>query len=95
MSAAHRSALRSIAVVLALSVLAACGGGDGDTDATPSPSASSVSPTPAAMAKAEFVAAANAVCKRVLDAGNAVEEPKNAAEYATVTQELLRIVDDG
>lgn len=82
------------AVVLALA-LAACGGGDGDTDAQPSPSASSVSPTPSAMSKTEYVAAANAVCKRVLTEANAVTEPKNGAEFASATEQLLKLVDDG
>lgn len=81
---------RLAAAVLCLAAIG-CSGESGTTGTQPTASGS---PTASAMSKEQFVAAANEVCKGVNTQAESITEPKTAADYATATEQLLKIIDD-
>ena len=83
-----------LAAVLLAVALAACGG-DGDTKSQPSTSSTPSSPTAAPMTKAEFVAAANDVCKEVLGEAANMPDPQAPADYVTTTEKYVTLLEGG
>lgn len=80
--------IRLAVTAVLCAVLAACTGGSRGGRASGSPS-------PTGMSHADYVSAANAVCKDVGDKAEALREPTTAVGYAETLAELLAILEDG